>query len=222
MSLVNQPFNGQLGDILIGKLQENYNRLTIVVAFAKNSGVLRLKPELERFRANGGVIHIFVGVDIQGTSYEALKNLLSLCDSLYVVHSEDSATTFHSKVFLLENDMKIWIAIGSNNLTGGGLWTNFESCQCQEFPIGTPECDEFRIPFSELIARYTNNDCEYSRKIENADDIYELERAGYLVHEVWQRFNQNEERTRRLQAGGDTRYSAVQEELDSRDYKQEK
>ena len=50
MSLINQPFNGQLGEILISKLQENYNRLTILVAFAKNSGVLRIKPALEILR----------------------------------------------------------------------------------------------------------------------------------------------------------------------------
>ena len=43
MPLINQPFNGQLGEILISKLQENYYRLTILVAFAKNSGVLRIK-----------------------------------------------------------------------------------------------------------------------------------------------------------------------------------
>lgn len=201
MSLINQPFDGQLGDILIEKLQEDYNRLTIVVAFAKNSGVLRLKPELERFRANGGTIHIFVGIDIQGTSYEALKNLLPLCDSLYVVHSEDSATTFHSKVFLLENDAKIWMAVGSNNLTGGGLWTNFESCQCQEHPVGIPECDALLGPFSKLIACYTNTDCEYSRRIGNENDIHELESNGYLIREFRQRINQNEEIARRMQAG---------------------
>ena len=201
MSLVNQPFDGQLGDILIEKLQQNYNQLTIVVAFAKNSGVLRLKPGIEQFRANGGSVHIFVGVDIQGTSYEALKNLLPLCDSLYVVHSEDSATTFHSKVFLLENSTGIWMAVGSNNLTGGGLWTNFESCVCQECSKGTPESIALLTPFSELIARYADADCEYSRRIENENDVYELERSGYLIREVTQHIAQNEERAKKVQAG---------------------
>lgn len=130
MPLINQPFDSQLGNILIEKLRQDYNCLAIIVAFAKNSGVLRLKPELEQFRARGGRIRVFVGADMGGTSYEALKNLLSLCDALYVVHSADSAATFHSKVFLFKNDTAIWIAVGSNNLAGGGLWTNFESCQC--------------------------------------------------------------------------------------------
>ena len=72
MALINQPFDGQLGDILIRKLQEPYMHLTILVAFAKNSGVLRIKQALERFRANGGTIDVIVGVDIQGTSYEEI------------------------------------------------------------------------------------------------------------------------------------------------------
>lgn len=204
MTLINQPFNGQLGEILITKLQENYNRLTILAAFAKNSGVLRMKPALECFKARGGNIQIFVGVDIQGTTYEALQNLLPLCDALYVVHSEDNATTFHSKVYLLENDTNIWIAVGSNNLTGGGLWTNFESCQCKDYIGGTPEYDELHTPFVALLANYTNPDYECSRRLENEDDIIELERAGYLIREVRQRIKQNEERTRRAQAGRDT------------------
>ena len=67
---------------------------------------------MNRFKERGGNIQIFVGVDMQGTTYEALQNLLPLCDALYVVHSEDSITTFHSKVYLLENDTNIWMAVG--------------------------------------------------------------------------------------------------------------
>lgn len=108
MSLINQPFDGQLGNILISKLQEGYDCLTMIVAFAKNSGVLRLKPALEEFKTSGGIVNAFIGVDLQGTSYEALLNLLSLCDSLYVIHSENSTTTFHTKLYLLEKDTEIW------------------------------------------------------------------------------------------------------------------
>ena len=202
MSLVNQPFDGQLGDILIDKLRGNYNHLTIVVAFARNSGVLRLKPDIERFRTNGSSVHLYVGVDMEGTTYEALKNLLPLCDSLYVVHSEDHATTFHSKVFVFENDNEIWVAVGSNNLTASGLWTNFESCHCQTLTLGTHECDAVYKPFSALIAKYSDADYECTRKIETIDDLDDLEREGYLVREGAQRIRQNEERARRITSGG--------------------
>ena len=202
MSLINQPFNGQLGDILVEKLRGEYNRLTIVVAFARNSGVLRMKPELERFRANGGYVKLFVGVDMEGTTYEALVNLLPLCDTLHVVHSEDHATTFHSKVFVLENDDEIWVVVGSNNLTASGLWTNFESCQCQTLKFGTPECDAIYKPFSTLIAMYSDVDYECTFKIESIKDINDLDREGYVVREGQQRIRQNEERAKRVTPGG--------------------
>ena len=51
MSILNQPFQGQLGNILIDKIENyEYTNLTIFSAFAKNSGVLRLKASLEKFR----------------------------------------------------------------------------------------------------------------------------------------------------------------------------
>jgi hypothetical protein len=202
MSLINQPFDGQLGDMLIEKLREDYNRLTIVVAFARNSGVLRLKPELERFRANGGSVHLFVGVDMEGTTYEALLNLLPLCDTLHIVHSENPATTFHSKIFILENNNEIWSAIGSNNLTAGGLWTNFESFHSQTLEFGTPECDAVYRPFSALIAMYSDADYECTFRIENIEDINDLDREGYVVREGQHRIRQNEERARRITPGG--------------------
>ena len=126
MPIINQPFQGQLGNILISELDNRYSSFTIFSAFAKNSGVLRLKKALEQHRANGGKITAFIGIDLDGTSYEALLNLFSLCDNLYVIHSESFSTTYHSKIYLLEKAGSAWCAIGSNNLTGGGLWTNFE------------------------------------------------------------------------------------------------
>lgn len=78
MIMLNQPFNGQLGEILKDKMAGPYNKLTILSAFAKNSGVLRLKPTLEQFKSAGGYIEAFIGVDAHGTSYEAVLNLFYL------------------------------------------------------------------------------------------------------------------------------------------------
>lgn len=59
MSVINQPFQGQLGTILINEIKQNYSSLTIFSAFAKNSGVLRLKNTLEEHRSNGGKCNCF-------------------------------------------------------------------------------------------------------------------------------------------------------------------
>ena len=100
MSIINQPFQGQLGDMLINELNNNYLSFTIFSAFAKNSGVLRLKRALEEHRSRGGKVNAFIGIDLDGTSYEALLNLFPLCDNLFVIHSESLSTTYHSKIYL--------------------------------------------------------------------------------------------------------------------------
>ena len=38
MSIVNQPFQGQLGDIIKAEIAKDYDSFTIFSAFAKNSG----------------------------------------------------------------------------------------------------------------------------------------------------------------------------------------
>jgi hypothetical protein len=46
MELINQPFSGQLGNRLIQMLASgDFHTLNVVVAFAKNSGVLRARPK---------------------------------------------------------------------------------------------------------------------------------------------------------------------------------
>lgn len=127
MKLMNQPFNGQLGDRLIELLESpDFHTLDIAVAFAKNSGVLRIKDSLQKFREGGGKVNVYVGVDLGGTSYEALTALLLHTDSLNVVHSE-GGQTFHSKIYRFSGKNNGLLVVGSHNLTGGGLWTNFES-----------------------------------------------------------------------------------------------
>jgi len=185
MSILNQPFQGQLGNMLIEKLDADYKSITIFSAFAKNSGVLRLKSALEKFKRNEGRIKAFIGIDLNGTSYEALLNLFSLCDSLYVIHSENFSTTYHSKIYLLENDTSAWCAIGSNNLTGGGLWTNFESCSLQsyEFPSQKNELDNIYT----VMEMYTDPSYACSAKISTINDIDILLDANYISKEVSQK-----------------------------------
>lgn len=60
------------------------------------------------------------------TSYEALTVLLLHSDSLNVVHSE-KWQTFHSKIYQFVGSDKGLLIVGSQNLTYGGLWSNFES-----------------------------------------------------------------------------------------------
>lgn len=194
MSILNQPFQGQLGNVLIDKIDNNsFSNLTIFSAFAQNSGVLRLKSSLEKFKKSGGHIKAFIGIDLDGTSYEALLNLFSLCDELYVIHSENMSTTYHSKIYLLESDASAWCAIGSNNLTGGGLWTNFESASIQEYTLPSQKSELDNI--YSIIDKYSDASYVCSTKISSIDDITTLFDSNYISKEVSQKITTIKRRT---------------------------
>lgn len=183
MELMNQPFTGQLGNRLIELLDSSvYHTLNIAVAFAKNSGVLRIKDALERFRERGGKVNVYVGVDLGGTSYEALTALLLHTDSLNVVHSE-KGQTFHPKIYQLVGKEKGLVVVGSHNLTAGGLWTNFESSVL--IPVdGTGANDvELLKGLDEYIENLTSLK-ESFMSIGAQDDIDKLLQNGYIFKEV--------------------------------------
>ncbi len=186
MELMNQPFSGQLGNRLIELLDSaDFHTLNIAVAFAKNSGVLRIKDSLERFRERGGKVNVHVGVDLGGTSYEALTALLLHTDTLNVVHSENGQT-FHSKIYQFSGRDKELIVVGSHNLTGGGLWTNFESSvhmsvnrsSASEMPI-LRRLDDYIGELSSLKDSFMS--------IGAQDDIDKLLQNGYIFKEVAER-----------------------------------
>ncbi len=186
MELMNQPFTGQLGNRLIELLDSgDYHTLIIMVAFAKNSGVLRIKDSLERFRTRGGTVNVYVGVDLGGTSYEALTALLLHTDSLNVVHSE-RGQTFHSKIYLLLGEDQGLMVVGSHNLTGGGLWTNFESSVF--IPVGGADASETRTlgAMDDYIRELTSLNDSFM-PIDTQDDIERLLQNGYLFKEVAER-----------------------------------
>lgn len=183
MDLMNQPFTGQLGNRLIELLDEQgYHTLNIAVAFAKNSGVLRIKDALERFRKRGGKVNAYVGVDLGGTSYEALTALLLHTDSLNVIHSE-KGQTFHAKIYQFVGKDKGLVVVGSHNLTGGGLWTNFESSVL--IPVGGPSANEEKLlsGLNDYIGKLASLKDSFM-SIGAQDDIDKLLQYGYIFKEV--------------------------------------
>lgn len=183
MELMNQPFSGQLGSRLIELLESSdFHTLDIAVAFAKNSGVLRIKDSLRKFREGGGKVNVYVGVDLGGTSYEALTTLLLHADTLNVVHSE-RGQTFHSKIYQFSGKNNGLLVVGSHNLTGGGLWTNFESSV--HIPTDAANANEMAIHkevddyFRELISLKSS-----LMPITTQDEIDTLLQNEYVTKEV--------------------------------------
>ena len=185
MKLMNQPFNGQLGNQLIKLLDSpNYHTLNIVVAFAKSSGVLRIKNSLENFRKRGGIVNAYVGVDLGVTSYEALTALLLCTDSLNVVHSENGQT-FHTKIYQFLGKEKGIIVVGSHNLTGGGLWTNFESSAHISLDMSNPKDTEILRVQKDYFESLTSIKDSFMPITTNGD-VDKLLHNGYITKEVSQ------------------------------------
>ena len=181
MELFTQPFSGSLGDVLKTLLESGrFSRLDMAVAFAKSSGVLRLADDFEGFLNDGGEINAYVGVDLGGTSYEALTALLPRTTSLHIVHAEN-AQTFHSKIYDFTGAREETLIVGSHNLTGGGLWTNFESSLIVSASRedDTDIRDAFRHYVEELTS--VNGLC---MDIHDQADIDNLLRNGYVEKEA--------------------------------------
>lgn len=187
LEIITQPFDGQLGTVLKAKLDDDkYKHFVIVSAFAKNSGVLRMKDSLQDFRNRGGKIDAFIGLDAHGTSYEAVVNLFSLVDSLYIIHDSNQGITFHSKIYYLTDlHHSEWIAVGSNNLTGGGLWTNHETASIISKDSTTDtETVAFFSKYIKLIDHYKKETCTFSMKINSINDLDNLLKVDLLRHEI--------------------------------------
>ena len=152
MELINQPFNNRnVGDKIIELLETgDFNSFDFVVAFAKNSGVLQLKKTFDEFRANNCVINAYVGIDLNGTSYEALTNLFNSTDTLHIIHFENHQT-FHPKLYRFKGNDRIVFIVGSSNITGGGLWTNIESSILIDNNRSNPDVDNLDKAFTDYI-----------------------------------------------------------------------
>lgn len=184
ITVINQPWDEQLGDILIGALERGaYVEFDAIVAFAKNSGVLRLKKAMECFRGRGGRIRICVGIDLDGTSYEALTTLRTLSDELYVAHTE-SDQTFHTKAYRFLGSPDSLLVVGSNNMTAGGLWTNFETSL--ELGLSADSSDDMLLQMhvDQYMRSLLSDDSGLVRRIAGQEDVEELLNEGYIDREV--------------------------------------
>lgn len=128
VEFISQP-DIQFGRILTELLDTDPQpyKVIVVSAFVSLQTILRLKEALLRINGNGGVARLVFGIDMGGTSQEVLKEVLSWRTDNRVVKHRRPGFTFHPKLYLVEWQDKAEILIGSNNVTEGGLFRNYES-----------------------------------------------------------------------------------------------
>lgn len=124
----------------------DYSSCEAVVAWARTSGLTRLRPSIQGFRDRGGITKIILGVDEGGASIEGLTAATLLFDDARVLY-DSSSGTFHPKLWLFSGSERAVLIIGSNNLTAGGLYLNYEAALVVDLDlsIGTDRAlyDEF-------------------------------------------------------------------------------
>ncbi len=108
---------------------ENLTAAYISVAFARYDGVESL---CEIFQQIGKKLTIFVGIDNQITSVQALDRLFDTAANLYTVETANSVV-FHPKFYSAENTLIARAICGSANLTNAGLHSNVEFCTYSTF-----------------------------------------------------------------------------------------
>lgn len=149
---LNPARNRQAGETIKTALTGGeYTSLRIFVAFLSKSGLNAILTELNTFqRTAGNSVKIFVGVDLHGTSKEALELLLANNIETYIVYSPTSLI-YHPKIYLFEGTANSMAIVGSSNLTTTGLFQNVEASVCVKFPIGDVSGQAF---LNDLLQHY--------------------------------------------------------------------
>jgi hypothetical protein len=141
MQLIVQPFGEvRLGDFLISHLADpQWATFRAAVAFVKRSGTRFIRQPLRDFSERAQV-RISVGIDLYGTSREGLSDLLEATPVGQVfVYRNNGPSTFHPKVYVFKSAQQADVLVGSGNLTGGGLFTNYEASLAASLDLALPE-----------------------------------------------------------------------------------
>jgi HKD family nuclease len=144
VEIISQPFdrNGveqTLGDVIKNLLTSEsplYGRVWFVSAFVNHRALLHILPDIKAALGKGVEIHFICGIDHHSTTTEALQEILALGVESYIVHNPRPGHTFHPKIYLFESDEEADLIIGSNNLTEGGIFSNYEIAIRLTFDLG--------------------------------------------------------------------------------------
>ncbi len=150
-----QPTGNILNEAFLSGKFESFSAF---VAFVSAGGLKNILDNLSYFRKKNDNIKLFIGVDLNATSKEALELLLTKNITTYIVYSPNSVI-YHPKVYILEGQENK-VIIGSSNLTISGLFQNMEASVAIDFD----ENDEKGINFLADIYDYYNEFIDLSHQ----------------------------------------------------------
>jgi len=197
-----QP-NTQLGIILANLLNEEPipQRVVFVSAFTSLQTIMRFKNQFISLRNNMADVKFVLGIDMDGTSQEALTELLSWDIEVWIVKNRVPGHTFHPKIYAFEWDDRAEIIIGSNNLREGGLYKNYEGSARVIYALPA-DLEAYTTAHLELD-RFLNPTGPVCRRLDAAL-LHELIERREILDERESRYSR---RTRRTEPGNRTRES---------------
>src|SRR6266699_1081806 len=141
MQFITQPFGEvRLGEFLLNHLTDpQWTTFRAAIAFVKRSGTQHIRQALREFSAKADV-RLSAGIDMYGTSKEGLNDLLEATkEGQIFVFRNNGPFTFHPKVYLFKAPGHADVLVGSGNLTGGGLFTNYEASMGASLDLAVKE-----------------------------------------------------------------------------------
>jgi HKD family nuclease len=133
---ISQPetqLGNEISDLLNSEAE--FSHIVFVSAFVALRAILRLRERLLMHVEGGADLLFTIGIDLGGTSREVLQELLRWNCRTFIFHNTIARSTFHPKIYLFETSARANVFIGSNNLTDGGFYTNYEAATHWEFDL---------------------------------------------------------------------------------------
>lgn len=182
MELILQGLTGRthyevITEIFAGTVE----RAIISVAFVSDDGVTLIEPLLT---PHADKITVFAGIRNEITSAQAMKRLLAIGVSLYVVDTGSRSLLFHPKLYHARAGDIARLSVGSANLTLGGLNNNIEVGLLLELDRENEEEHKFVEELEESFDGLTGDHPENVFQITDDGIIDRLLDAGRLIDET--------------------------------------
>lgn len=116
-------------------------KIIFISAFVALRTILRLRENVLAQKENGADISFNIGFDLYGTSKNVLEELIRWDCNTFLTHNALSRVTFHPKVYCIETDNSAQVIVGSNNLTEGGMYSNYEISSIATFQLPEDETE---------------------------------------------------------------------------------
>lgn len=199
ITTIAQP-ESQLGNVISELLDSDvtHTKILFVSAFVALRTILRLREPLLRHVENGANLRFTLGIDLGGTSREVLDELLRWDCETYIFHNTIARATFHPKVYLFETATTATLLVGSNNLTDGGFYTNYEAAVRYDFglPHDKDEYERLLRPLAPFLtpqgATVQTLDANLIQTLVARGEVPSEAEARHLRHEQAQQHNRNQ------------------------------